>query len=168
MTYVLPPALARLRERLPGLRPAFTVGDEAAVLAALREHRVDLALVTDRAPRDGLELEPFADDHLVLLGADDLQALSARTLVTRAAGAADRRAADALLRDAGVRPRDRLVAETLEAVKACVRAGLGAALVPGCAAAGEGTPVAPLRYCLARRAGEAPPLAAPLLDALRR
>ena len=35
-TYVLPPAIASLRERLPSLDVGFVVGDEARVLSALR------------------------------------------------------------------------------------------------------------------------------------
>ncbi|MEA2168823.1 MAG: LysR family transcriptional regulator, low CO2-responsive transcriptional regulator [Solirubrobacteraceae bacterium] len=169
MTYVLPPALARVRERLPGLEASFTVGDETTVLAALREHRIDVALVTDRAPADGLAVEAFAEDRLVLLGASSLAEVD--TLVVRAAGAVDRRAAEALLERAGVEPPRRLTAATFEAVKACVAAGLGAALVPACAA-GEMAAIdvgaEPLKYCAAWRAGEEPAIGAALLDALRR
>jgi LysR family transcriptional regulator, low CO2-responsive transcriptional regulator len=179
MTYVLPPALARLRERLPGLTADFTVADDAAVLAALREHRVDVALVTDRAPAEGLAVTRFASDGLTLLAPPGhplagrasvhLADLAGETLVVRGAGAVDRRETERALSAAGVRPAARLVAATFEAVRHCVAAGLGVALAP--VVVGTGVPVAdvaPLGYCLAtRRPPDAPPVAAALLEVLR-
>lgn len=169
MTYMLPLALAVLQQKLPGLQATFTVADETSVLDALRAHRIDLAMVTDYAPTDGLQTQPFAQDRLVLLGAETLESID--TLIVRRAGAVDRAAADALLKAAGVKPRNHLVAETFEAVKACVAAGLGAALVPACAA-GElrhaDVGADQLTYCLAWRENEEPPLAGALVDVLRR
>jgi DNA-binding transcriptional LysR family regulator len=169
MTYMLPLALAVLQQKLPGLEATFTVADETSVLDALRAHRIDLALVTDHAPTDGLTTEPFAQDRLVLLGGTDLKAID--TLIVRRAGAVDRAAADALLARAEVTPRNHLVAETFEAVKACVAAGLGAALVPACAAGDlphADVGADQLTYLLAWRQDEEPPLALALLDVLRR
>ncbi len=184
MTYVLPPALAKLRDRLPGLEARFSiVGEESAVLTALRDRRIDLALLTDRAAAAGLIVEPFATDSLTCLVPADhplasadppvsLPVLNDETLVVRSRGAVDRREVDRLLERAGVKPRNLLVASTFEAVRHCVRAGLGVALVPAAAASGRATVAVALedpptfRYCLVRREGEPPPVAAALLDAL--
>ena len=59
-THVLPPAVARLRERLPGLTVEFVVGDEARVVEALRSGEVDAALLTDRTEARDLELHDYA------------------------------------------------------------------------------------------------------------
>ena len=54
-THVLPPAVSRLRERLPGLVATFVVGDEVRVLEALRGGEVDAALMTDRTDASDLD-----------------------------------------------------------------------------------------------------------------
>ncbi|WP_205695877.1 LysR family transcriptional regulator [Conexibacter sp. SYSU D00693] len=184
-THVLPPALARLRARLPSLLVDVLAGDEATVVDALRQGRVDGALLTDRAPAAGLVVEPFARDALVcLLPAGHplaerdrvrLTDLRRETLVVRHAGAVDRREVDALLAARSITPAARLVAGTAEGVRRSVSAGLGVGLVPGVATAGadQGTVPRPLAgaprftYALATLPTNRPPLADALLAALR-
>ncbi len=55
-TYVLPPAIAELRKRLPSLDVGFVVGDEARVLSALRSGEVDAALLTARTDPGDLDV----------------------------------------------------------------------------------------------------------------
>ena len=73
-----------------------------------------------------------------------------------------------MLRDAGIEPRTRLVAASLEAVKRCVEAGLGVAIVPLIAVTREvadghlveldlEAPGLAYRFTLCTRRGEQPP-----------
>ncbi len=140
-TYVLPPAIARLQQRLPSLDVGFVVGDEARVLSALRLGEVDAALLTEHTDPGDLDTARFGTGRTVLIArpgpSDDdprlLADLSRHVLVQRDQGTINRRELDRLLSDAGVEPAGRLEAFSLEAVKSCVEAGLGLAIVPGIA-----------------------------------
>jgi DNA-binding transcriptional LysR family regulator len=187
-TYVLPGALARLRERMPSVEAGFVVGDVARVLSALRAGEVDAALVTGETLTSDIESARFGRTRLVLVapatereppGLITPQDLSARTLVVRDRGTVNRGQVERWLERAQVEPAGRLEAHSLEAVKHCVEAGLGVAVVPDLAVAHElelGTlrrldmagPALELDLCLAWRRGERPPPAVTaLLDVLR-
>jgi len=187
-TYILPPALARLRERLPRLEAGVVVGDVARSLSALRAGEADAALLTEHtAPRD-IETAVYARGRTVLIAAPGepepprpltLADLAERTLVVRSPGTVNRREVDQLLERAGVEPAGRLEATSLEAVKRCVEVGLGVAIVPGIAverelATGElrelpmDRPAMEFGFCLAWRRGEEPtPPVRMLLELLR-
>ena len=137
-TYVLPPAIANLRERLPSLDVGFVVGDEARVLSALRVGEVDAALLTEHTDPGDLEVARFGHGRTLLIGppgssdSDPKQLSDLRdyVLVMRDQGTINRRELDQLLSAASVEPAGRLEAFSLEAVKSCVAAGLGLAIVP--------------------------------------
>ncbi len=175
-TYTLPPAIARLRERLPSLDAGFVVGDVARVLSALRSGEVDAALVTEHTAASDIEAVTFGRGRTVLIAPAgerdpprplELADLAGRVLVVRDPGTVNRREVDLVLEAAGVEPAGRLEAFSLEAVKRCVEAGLGLAVVPELAVTRElelGTlrelpmqrPVLEFRFCLAWRKGEPP------------
>jgi DNA-binding transcriptional LysR family regulator len=188
-THVLPPAVAALRRRLPGLETSFVVGDETRVVDALRNGEVDASLMTDRTDARDLVVSDVGPGRLVLVVAagNGLARrrrvtpadLAKETLVVRDAGTVNRREVDAMLAQAGVRPRHLLVASSLEAVKRCVEADLGVTIVPSIAVQREladGRLVeAPLeagglayRFVLCTRRDERPPATvAALLELLR-
>jgi DNA-binding transcriptional LysR family regulator len=189
-THVLPPAVARIRDRLPGLRVTLVVGDELRVVDALRGREVDAALLTDRTDVRDLEAHDFAPGRLVLVAAPGSRLaatpaatmgdIATETLVVRDAGTVNRREVDAMLAREGVAPRSRLVASSLEAVKRFVEAGLGVTIVPSIAVErelAEGRLIeVPLeaeglvyRFLLCTRRGETPtPAVVQLLELLRR
>jgi DNA-binding transcriptional LysR family regulator len=187
-TYVLPAALARLRERMPSVEAGFVVGDVARVLSALRAGEVDAALVTGETLTSDIDSARFGRTRLVLVapGSEPQRAASVapaelreRTLVVRDRGTVNRGQVDRWLEAAGVEPAARLEAYSLEAVKRCVEAGLGVAIVPDLAVAHElelgtlrllamGGPPLELDLCLAWRRGERPqPAVSALLEVLR-
>jgi DNA-binding transcriptional LysR family regulator len=189
-THVLPPAVAALRRRLPGLETSFVVGDETRVVDALRSGEVDAALMTDRTDARDLIVWDVGPSRLVLVVAAGNRLarrrrpvtpadLATETLVVRDAGTVNRREVDTMLAHAGVRPRHLLVASSLEAVKRCVEADLGVTIVPSIAVQREladGRLVeAPLeadglayRFVLCTRRDERPPATVTaLLDLLR-
>jgi DNA-binding transcriptional LysR family regulator len=188
-THVLPRAVAAIRERLPGLQVTLVVGDELRVVEALRSREVDAALLTDRSDTRDLTAHDYAAGRLVLVAAPGsrlaeagqaaMADLEAETLVVRDAGTVNRREVDAMLARAEVRPRSRLVASSLEAVKRFVEAGLGVTIVPWIAVErelGEGRLVEvaldveglSYRFLLCTRSGEpTTPAVRQLLELLR-
>ena len=70
-TYVLPPALARLRERLPSLEAGVVVGEVARILSALRSGEADAALLTEHTAPGDIETEVYARGRTVLIAAAD-------------------------------------------------------------------------------------------------
>ncbi len=186
-TYVLPPAIARLRERLPSLDVGFVVGDEARVLSALRSGEVDAAMLTEHTDPGDLEVARFGHGRTILIGAPGpgdadpkrLSDLSAHVLVMRDQGTINRRELDQLLQTAHVEPAGRLEAFSLEAVKSCVEAGLGLAIVPEISVRTEladgrlreislGEPLLEWGFVLGWRRGEQPgPAVSALLAELR-
>lgn len=147
VTYALPPALARLRRRLPRLEVTLGVMDPAGAIAALRAGEVACAAAARTAVPQDVEFRPVGRDGLMLIAppghplagrrAVRLDRLSGETLVVREAGRADRSQLEGLLRDAGVSPAGRVVVTGLEAVKRAVAAGLGVAVVPALSAADD-------------------------------
>lgn len=146
VVYALPPAIARLTRRRPGLEVTVGSVDLDQALRALRDGQVDCVLATREVTPSDLTFGAVGVDPLVFVTAPDgpfarsevpIGALDAATLVTREAGRADRIAVDALLREAGVTPARRMVVASLEGVKQAVMAGLGIALVPGLAVEGD-------------------------------
>lgn len=187
-TYVLPPAIAELRKRLPSLDVGFVVGDEARVLSALRSGEVDAALLTARTDPGDLDVARFGHGRTVLIAGPGatlpdparLTDLRHHVLVMRDQGTINRRELDRLLTDAGVEPAGRLEAFSLEAVKSCVEAGLGIAIVPEIAVGHEletgrlreirlDGPLLEWDFVMAWRRGEQPgPAVSALLAELRR
>ena len=187
-TYTLPPALARLRQRLPRLDARVLVGGEARILTALRSGEADAALITEHTSPPDIERVTYARGRTALIASADeppserpveLRDLADRVLVVRDRDTINRREVDGVLARAGVEPAGRLEASSLEAVKRCVEAGLGVAIVPAIAVGRElelGTlrelpmlrPALEFDFALAWRRGEPPSATVTaLLDELR-
>ncbi|GGU96399.1 LysR family transcriptional regulator [Streptomyces albospinus] len=140
-TYLLPALLARYQQRHPGIDCDVFVGNHEAVQERLLGGGIGIAVVAGTPQSDRLVVESVLDEHLVLITAPD-HPLARRTTV----GPADLTAARArfLLREQGSRTRE-LQEHVLadwglaaapradiwgpEAVKQCVAAGLGLALI---------------------------------------
>ena len=66
-TYVLPPALADLKHRLPRLEAGVIVGDVARILSALRSGEADAVLLTEHTAPADLESTVYARGRTVLI-----------------------------------------------------------------------------------------------------
>lgn len=146
IVYALPPAIAALTARRPTLEVTVASIDVDQALRSLRDGQVDCVLATREVTPADLNFQPVGRDPLVLIarpghpltrGNHPLGALSQAILVTRETGRADRTAVDALLRAASVSPARRMVVASLEGVKQTVMSGVGVALVPALAVAGD-------------------------------
>lgn len=188
--YLLPPALARVLERHPGVRVHLAVSDSEGALAALAADECELALVGVR-PRDRrFVARPFAEDEILLVGHGDLptrgpraaEALARGPLVVREAGSGTQKAVARLLdrlAHEGARPALVEVGSS-EAAKRCVLSGLGLAFLSRHAVEDElargllvrvpleGTPIRRRFHAVHRRSAELGVAARALLAALAR
>jgi DNA-binding transcriptional LysR family regulator len=150
---LLPAALVQLGRDHPGLELMVTELDPAAAPAALRERRLDVALLHDydtlpAAPDDGLDSVPLLDETVFLavpaghpaadLGADaDADAIAAVRDAAWIAGSPGTACHAVMLRichHGGFAPRVRHHADDFAAVLALVAAGQGVSVVPQLAA----------------------------------
>lgn len=140
--YVLPPAVAALVAAHPDVRVAMRVENTEDVVHGLLRGDADVGFVEGDVHADGVRLERFSEDELVVivaashrLAASDeirLTDLAAEPFVQRESGSGTRQVAETALANAGFDPATlRVVAELsgIDAIKSAVEAGLGLAIV---------------------------------------
>lgn len=153
--YLLPRALAALRERHPGVNISVAVSDTVDIISKLLNYDCDLGLVGEAVGDERLLFTPLAEDELVLIsppgwfidsGADSRESRDMVTLemclphrmLIREEGSATRRIVEKALQEKGLGWRDFAAVSyinSLEGIKEAVRHGLGISLVSHRAAA---------------------------------
>lgn len=146
-TYLLPDLLRRYRELYPQHRVRISVGNTGELLDMVASEAVDLVLVGSPADHPKVEVTPFRHDRLVVIVAleDEWAArkevaadeLRQRTLFTREPGSALHATVERLLGPAALEAEECIQLGETEAIKRCVEAGLGVALIQGIAIARE-------------------------------
>lgn len=134
----LPPLLRRLARARPGVTVRLEIGGTGTISQRVASRELDLGIATAPPAEHGLEFEPLFDERLVL-------ALPATAPVPRAIRARDVSAMTVLLTEDGCAYRRRIEEVfssrgepfrvhqeigSIGAILACVRAGMGVAIVP--------------------------------------
>ncbi|MXP64847.1 LysR family transcriptional regulator [Roseomonas sp. M0104] len=163
--HLLPPLLAALKRRLPGLEVVVVTGNSDDMVRRLEEGALDCALVTLPLARNrALQVTPLLDDPLVALLPEGMAGqgdkvrpaeLAALPLILYEAGGRTRGLIDAWFEKAGASPQPAMELGSVEAIKGLVSNGLGASVLPLLAAgrAVPGAVVRPLEPMLRRRLG---------------
>jgi len=137
--YFLPPLIAAYTERYPGVRISLQVANRETVLAALADHRTDIAITGE--PPDGVDLEAqqFMDNPLVIIAHPShrltklshvgLERLREERLVVREPGSGTRAAAERHFTENKVDYLFGCELSSNEAIKQAVQAGLGLGVV---------------------------------------
>lgn len=142
-TYLLPPYLGRFHLRHPGVRIRTTSANTRAVLRALLEFRVDVALVEGPVSHPRVDTIPWLDDELVVIAPPqhpllgqrvDVTMLSSEQFLVREPGSGTREVSEQALARHGVRLRNTMRVGGTEAIKQAVAAGLGLGIVSRAAA----------------------------------
>jgi DNA-binding transcriptional LysR family regulator len=147
-TYLLPGYLGRFHLRHPGIRIRTTSANTRAVLRALLEFRVDVALVEGPISHPRVEVIPWLDDELVVIANPhhpligrrvDVTMLAEQQFLVREPGSGTREVSEHALALHGVRLRNSnsMRVGGTEAIKQAVAAGLGLAIVSRAAAADQ-------------------------------
>jgi DNA-binding transcriptional LysR family regulator len=160
--HLLPPILARMKHRMPGLQIIIATGNTSDILGRVLAGSLDLALVTlaGRLNRSleaqRLMIEPlmaYAPTAMLPATATLRPAqLAAVPLILYESGGATRGVVDAWFRRAGLAPRPIMELGSVEAIKILAESGLGATILPqtALAAPASGMTVRPLRPTASR------------------
>ena len=162
--HLLPPVLAELNERMPGLEVIIATGNTPDILRRVEEGELDAALVTfPAALARSLTATRIATDPLVAL-LPEAMVPAGRTALTAAdleglplilyeAGGTTRAIIDGWFRRAGLAPRLKMELGNVEAIKVLVASGRACSVLPSLALGGKvaGTVVRPLRPGLSRQ-----------------
>jgi DNA-binding transcriptional LysR family regulator len=139
--YLLPNFIAAFLRENPKVRVTAVSGNTDQVLAALVERRIQMALIEGPEQRRDLHIEPFMEDHIVLvvpaahewagreIAADDLKT---EPLLVREYGSGSRRVVEQALAEKGVKVKDlnvRMELDSTEGLLNAVDAGLGVTFV---------------------------------------
>jgi DNA-binding transcriptional LysR family regulator len=138
--YAILPALAAFRAAHPGVSIRLTVANTAAIVAAIKDRRLALALVEGQVDDPALEVAPYASDELILIvpprahALSDVEKIAARDLtgiefVSREEGSGTRSIAEDALRAVGIEPNVVLTVPSGEGVTRAVESGLGVAIL---------------------------------------
>jgi LysR family transcriptional regulator, low CO2-responsive transcriptional regulator len=137
--YFAPRLLAEFRRRHPEVRLRLAVSNREAVVRALSENTVDLA-VMGRPPR-GLDTEAsaFAKHPIVVIAAPGhplaarrrvpLETLAGETFIIRERGSGTRAAMEHVFAERGFRVRETMEMSSNETIKQAVMAGMGIAFL---------------------------------------
>jgi DNA-binding transcriptional LysR family regulator len=135
-TYLLPPLLARFRERSPAVELDYRVSTSGGALELVRAHSVELAVVGGLTVPPELDSEPLVENEIVLVGPASLggrrlrpKELEPLTWVSREEGSSTRTAVEAARRQIGLRAVRTLELPSWEAVKLAVASGGGIAAI---------------------------------------
>lgn len=139
--YLLPKFIAGFAKRNPRVSVKAIGGNTDAILEALTQHRIQLAMIEGPALRKDLRVEPFMEDHLVLVVSAShgwagqqvaLQDLASTPLLMREFGSGSRRVIERALRQAGLKKKEMRIAmelDSTEGLLSAVEAGLGVTFV---------------------------------------
>jgi len=139
--YLLPALVAGFLRDYPRVSVSAKSGNTDAILEALVERAIQLALIEGPALRKDIHVDPFMEDHMVLVvpasheWADqdlELETLKHAPLLMREFGSGSRRVVENALVDAGLSKRSLSVLmelDSTEGLLSAVEAGLGVAFV---------------------------------------
>ena len=141
--YLLPGLLSRYRTLYPGNLVKISVGNTGELLALVASEAAELALVGSPAEHPDVIVTPFLHDKLVVIVAPgdewavrrqvEVEELRGRVLLTREPGSALHASVERLLGTSALKGDSVILLDETEAIKRCVEAGLGVALIQGIA-----------------------------------
>ena len=139
--YLLPNFIAGFIKAHPRIRIVARGGNTDAMLDALLAHQIQVALIEGPDQRKDLNIEPFFQDHMVLVvptsheWADqevDIEALKQQPLLMREFGSGSRRVVEKAIVAAGLKKKDlriQMELDSTEGLLSAVEAGLGVTFV---------------------------------------
>ena len=145
--YILPRLLRKFRSEYKGMELRVVSTGTEAILRMIRQHEIDMALLTLPIVEPDLEVRPVLKEEMVVvtaakhpLGRDrsiDPRSLGRYPLVLYESGSNTRRIIDEFFRDHEIPMKVVMETENVEIIKAMVASGLGVSIIPYAAIAGD-------------------------------
>lgn len=145
--YVLPKLLRKFRTLYKGMDLRVVSTGTATILRLIREHEIDMALLTLPIVEADLEVRPVLKEEMVVVTAAshplgrertvDPRALARYPLVLYESGSNTRRVIDEFFREHEIPVNVVMETENVEIIKAMVDSGLGVSIIPYAALAGD-------------------------------
>lgn len=141
-TYRLPPVLTEFKRRYPNVELIFKAADsDERAREQLMDGTLDLAFITDISkPEGGLTVEPLIQEEIILVAGSDhpiagkpllsLKEIEQETLLLTETGCSYRNLMEDSFRVAKAYPIQKFEFTSIEAIKQCVIAGMGIAVLP--------------------------------------
>jgi DNA-binding transcriptional LysR family regulator len=143
--YVLPRLLKKFRSLYRGVDLQVTSGTSEAILRLIRQHEVDLGLLTLPIVASDLVVVPVLKEEMVVVtarrhplarrAAVEAASLGRFPLILYESGSNTRKVLDRFFQEEGVPARVAMETENVEIIKAMVASGLGITIVPFAAVA---------------------------------
>lgn len=140
--YLLPPVLAAMKRRNPGLDLKVSVGNSDETAAWIVDHVLDIGIVEGPVTAPGLKRHPYAEDELVVVadpshpcaatGEITAGRLAREPFISREEGSGTRSFINSLIRAKQINiPKENVVLElgSSTAIKNAVREGLGVSIL---------------------------------------
>ncbi len=139
--YLLPRLIAGFLKENPRVEIGVIGGNTQAMLEALMDHQVQVALIEGPAMRRDVRVDDFMEDHMVCVvpaghewAGEEISVtdLATATLVTRELGSGSRRIVETALENAGLKIKNLnlgMTFDSTEGLLSAVEAGLGIAFV---------------------------------------
>jgi DNA-binding transcriptional LysR family regulator len=145
--YILPKLLRRFRSRYKNIDLRVISASSETILRQIRQHEIDLALLTLPIVAADMEVQPVLKEEMVVVTARkhalarqhsiEPRALGRYPLVLYESGSNTRKVIDEFLLEAGVPSHVVMETENVEIIKAMVASGLGVSIIPYAAIAGD-------------------------------
>lgn len=157
VTYLLPRILGSYQRKYPHIELIVVTGSSEQLAQAVHQQTLDLAVVMPPVlPSLGVEVLPILREELVFVISSNHPLAAKQTIspedvadvpfISFLQGSAMQAELERHFAHTGVKPRTVMEMENIEAIKALVRAGLGAAVLPICSVSrSHGTMLTPLR-----------------------
>lgn len=140
-TYRLPPVLRQYRNAFPRVQLIFRAASYAELTGGVRDGSIDVAFfIMDNAQSPLLNVSRIADERLVLISAPEHHLasvpqvyplhLEGETILFTERTCSYRQLFERVLNTAGICPATHMEFASVEAIKQCVMAGLGIAVLP--------------------------------------
>jgi DNA-binding transcriptional LysR family regulator len=139
--YLLPRFIAGFRQTNPKVRVTACSGNTDEMLEALLARKIHLALIEGPEQRKDLHIEPFMEDHMILVVPAnhgwanhevDVEDLKSEPLLMREFGSGSRRVVEQALSNVGAKTKDLTISmelDSTEGLLSAVEAGLGITFV---------------------------------------
>ena len=141
ISYRLPRILKQFREAMPGVNLIFRPMPYAELYPRIRDGELDVAfMLEEKIASNGLSVQPLTEEKMILLAAPEhplsmkreisLEALADETLLLTEQGCGYRGMFERKLLAAGIIPTNYMEFDSISAIKHCVQANLGIAVLP--------------------------------------